>query len=49
MTQGERKFLLIYLYIQIKTTNEKNVYTLCSLQNVSADSGGHHQVVVEFT
>jgi len=42
-------FLLIYLYIQINATNEKTVYTLCSLQNVSADSDGHHQAVVEFT
>lgn len=45
----ERKFLLIYLYIQINTSNEKTVYTSSSLQNVWADSDGHHQVVVEFT
>jgi hypothetical protein len=49
MIQGEIKFLLIYLYIQINKPDENTVYTLCSLQHVSTDSDGHHQVAVEFT
>jgi len=39
--------LRIYLYILTNTTNN-NVCMLCSLQHVSADVHGHHQVVAEF-
>jgi len=39
--------LRIYLYILTNQTN-RNVRMLCSLQHVSADFHGHHQVVAEF-
>jgi hypothetical protein len=40
--------LRIYLYIPTNTTNKNNAYMLCSLQQVSADFYGHHQVAAEF-
>jgi len=33
------------LYVQTNTTKKNIVQSLCSLQHVSADFDGHHQVV----
>ena len=40
--------LQIYLCIQTNTANKNNVYTSCSLQHVSADIYGRHQVDEQF-